>query len=68
MARKGTELVDVKYTRIKIDSPRQQAVLFVVGGKDVWLPRSQIEVDPDARIVTMPVWLAEEKEIDGEVV
>ena len=67
MARKGEEVVDVKYDRVKIDDPGRKAVLFVIGGKDVWLPRSQVEVDVDAKIVTMPAWLVEEKEIEGEV-
>lgn len=68
MPRKGSELVDVKYTRIKLDDGRYQAVLFVIGGRDVWLQRSLIEVDADAGTVALPAWKAEQEEIDGDVV
>lgn len=68
MARKGSEVADVRYVRIKVDDDRYKSILFKIGDKDVWLPRSQIEVDKDSRVVTAPVWLIEEKGIEGEVV
>lgn len=67
MARKGSELVDVKYDLIKIDHERHKAILFEIGGREVWLPRDLIEVDRDARVVTLPAWKAEQEGIDGEV-
>lgn len=63
MARRGSEIVDVDYERIKIIGDHRKAILFVINGEDKWLPRSLIEVDTDARVVTMPIWLAVEKEL-----
>ena len=63
MPRKGTGIVDIDYDRIKIDDDKYKSILFVVDGKDVWLPRSLIEVDRDAETVTLPEWLAVEKEL-----
>ena len=67
MPRKGSEIVDVKYDRVKIDSGRHQSILFQIGGKDVWLPRSLIEVDESSKTVALPAWKAEQEGIDGEV-
>lgn len=55
------ELTDVDYERIKVDDPTLKAVLFVINRKEVWLPRSQIEVDTDDKTITMPEWLALDK-------
>lgn len=68
MARKGSEIVDVRYSQIKVDSERYKSILFEIGGKEVWLPRSLIEVDADAGTVALPAWKAEEEGIDGEVI
>lgn len=38
-----------------------QAWRFFDGATTVWLPKSQVEWDADARVMTMPEWLAEEK-------
>ena len=52
------------------DEPTDQAILVMRDdGINVWLPRSEIEVEyKDQRHkiaeVTMPVWLAEEKEFE----
>jgi len=41
-----------------------KAVLFDVGDEEVWLPKSQIEsIDETGKNVTIPVWLATEKEL-----
>lgn len=68
MARKGSEIVDVRYQRIKMDEDRFKSILFEIGGKDVWLPRSLIEVDYIANTVALPAWKAEQESIDAEVV
>ncbi len=56
-------LADVGYDQIILDDDNYKAVLFAINGKEVWLARSLIEVDKDDKIVTMPEWLAIEKEI-----
>ena len=53
-----SNLCDVEYDRIKIDDKKYKSILFTIGGKDVWLPRSLIEVDEDAETVTLPEWKA----------
>ena len=68
MPRKGSEVVDVRYDRIKIDDDRHKSVLFQFDEKEVWLPRSLIEVNVDDKTVTMPVWKAEQEGIEGYVV
>ena len=68
MPRKGAEVVDVRYDRIKIDDDRHKSVLFQFDEKEVWLPRSLIEVNVDDKTVTMPVWKAEQEGIEGHVV
>lgn len=52
-------LAEVEYEDIV--SETQRGILFQIDGKRHWLPRSQIEVDTDAKQVTMPEWLAIEK-------
>ena len=68
MSRKS-ELVDVS---VMIRAETDKAILVSEGingpdGKEIrhWLPRSQIEIDPnmgdDGATVTLPRWLCEEK-------
>lgn len=69
MARAGnSDIVDLEYDRIKIDDARHKAVLFQFGKKEVWLPRALIEIDTDAKTVTLPVWKAELEGIEGSAV
>lgn len=63
-----SDIVDVAYEAIKIDSPEHRAILFVIGGKEVWLPRLLIEVDLDARTVAVPRWKVEAVGIEESVV
>ncbi len=39
------------------------AYQFYDGAKVVWLPKSQVEFDPDSKTMEMPVWLAKDKEL-----
>jgi hypothetical protein len=46
----------------------ERAILFCDGNKEVWLPRSQIEdidltTSPPSAVITIPEWLAENKEL-----
>ena len=68
MAHKGSEIVDVRYQLIKIDDDRRKSILFEIGGKEVWLPRSLIEVDEKDKTVALPTWKCEQEGLDGEVV
>jgi tRNA(Leu) C34 or U34 (ribose-2'-O)-methylase TrmL len=50
---------DIKPTRSTL------ADLFIFGDEEVWLPKSQITVDEESQTLDIPLWLAEEKEIEG---
>jgi hypothetical protein len=39
------------------------AYKFDDGTQSVWLPKSQVEWDPDEKVMTVPAWLALEKEL-----
>jgi hypothetical protein len=55
------KLTDIEYDKIVHET--EKAYLISFGGKEVWLPKSMIEVDVDTMTVTMPERLAIEKEI-----
>ena len=57
------KLADIDYDQIILDDDKYKAVLFEIGGKEVWLPRSLIEIDLDSKQVTMPERLAIDKEL-----
>lgn len=40
----------------------EKAYKFSDGKSEAWVPKSQVEWDPDAKEMTMPEWLAKEKE------
>ncbi len=47
----------------EIKGETEKAYHFYDGKIMVWLPKSQCEWDQDSRIMTMPEWLAKEKEL-----
>jgi hypothetical protein len=60
-----SDLVDILVT---VQHQTDKAVLVDHGGEEaVWLPLSQIEIEPDtdgkSHIVTLPEWLAADKEL-----
>lgn len=54
------ELVDISG---EIQFETEKAYRFFDGDKTVWLPKSQCEWDPSDKTMTMPEWLAKEKEL-----
>jgi len=56
------QLVDVDYDEFRFTTAKGGS-LFVINGKDVWLPAQLIEVDKDELVITMPEWLAKDKEL-----
>jgi len=54
-----SDLVDVHG---EVRGGTDKAIMFHDGDQTVWLPRSQIEINDDGT-VTMPEWLAIEKEL-----
>ena len=55
-----SDLVDIA-GEIKGETPA--AFRFYDGARTVWLPKSQVEWNPDDKTMAMPEWLATEKEL-----
>ena len=59
--------VDIDYDHIDDEKETKHAIYVVIekGFNEVavWLPKSQVEVDERKKIITMPSWLAIEKEL-----
>lgn len=55
-----SDLVDIAG---EVRGETEKAYRFFDGSQTVWLPKSQCEWDPDEEIMTMPEWLAEDKEL-----
>jgi hypothetical protein len=47
----------------EIRGETEKAYRFWDGDQSVWLPKSQCQWDEDREIMTMPTWLAKEKEL-----
>lgn len=54
-------LADVAFEEIKYET--EKAILFVIDGREIWLPKSLCEVDRHDKVVSLPENLAIEKEI-----
>lgn len=63
--KKGQKMVDIEIDGIERQTGK--AILAIIGEEEVWLPKSQIEFDVDAKhpedtvIVKVAEWLAIEK-------
>ena len=53
-----SDLVDIA---AELRHETEKAWLFYDGAREVWLPKSQCEYDPDDGTVALPEWLAMEK-------
>jgi hypothetical protein len=60
--RSGQALVDISGELVE-PFETERAYRFFDGTRTVWLPKSQCEWDPDAKVMTMMEWLATEKEL-----
>jgi len=62
MSDRDAKLCDIA---VQVKHETDKAYLVSDGVKDVWLPKSQVELDDsqgdEAAIVTMPEWLAKDK-------
>jgi hypothetical protein len=47
----------------EVQGETEKAFRFFDGARMVWLPKSQVEWNPDDGTMTMPDWLAIEKEL-----
>jgi len=57
MPRKGSEVIDIAAT---IVAETEKAWRLFDGTKKEWVPKSQVEQNPDGTF-TMPEWLAKDK-------
>lgn len=53
------ELIEIEFERKAQET--EVAVLLVIEGRNVWLPKSQIDLRDWSSIVGIPQWLAEKK-------
>lgn len=61
MAReKESKLTDIE---IHVRHETDKAYLVYDGKKTVWLPKSQVQLSDDKKTITMPEWLAIDKEL-----
>lgn len=60
MVKRNHELVDIDCV---VHHETDAAYLIHNGKKKVWVPKSRVEWNSDNRTMTMPEWLAEEKEL-----
>ena len=60
------EMYEINYD--KKEHETDKAWLFIFEDKKVWLPKSQCELDELNKIINVPVWLVEEKEIEDYIV
>ena len=58
------ELFDLRYHRIEAETSKAVLVRFKPREEPVWMPLSQVELDRDEKIITVPDWLADEKDLD----
>jgi hypothetical protein len=66
--RKDAELVTIEYDEIRVDDDRHKSILFLIGDREVWLPRSLVEVNEDDKTVRVPQWKVELEGLEGDVV
>lgn len=55
--------ITLTYDRFITPTPR--AFLVTFGENKVWLPQNQTEIDEKTKTLTVPFWLAAEKEIEA---
>lgn len=58
--REGNELTDIAG---EVLHETAAAYRFYDGKTTVWLPKSQCEWDGDSAVMTLPLWLAKDKEL-----
>ncbi len=57
------EPVEIPHDGVILDEKQYKSILFSIGGEEIWLPRVEI-VEQDDDTVTIPQWLARDREID----
>lgn len=57
------DYIEIQYDKLLRDNPKSGAVLFLIEGKEVWIPRSQIfEWFEDAsKNLILTEWIAKQK-------
>ena len=62
MSDTSTEPVELSYTELVVE--RDESILFEIDSRPIWLPRSEIvEHDAERKVVTIPEWLAIDREV-----
>jgi RNase P/RNase MRP subunit p29 len=56
----SSNLVDIV---ARVVGETEKAFRITDGKRTVWVPKSKVEINHDDGTITMPTWLAEEKEL-----
>lgn len=60
--KRHSEPVVLEFVEERVETERAY-LLVMATGEEVWLPKSQVQIDWDNGKVTMPRWMAEAKEL-----
>lgn len=72
MGQSGKSREPVRVEGVVVTKETGMAILIEVQGKEAWIPKSQIDEDSevkeegDSGILIIPLWLADDKELDYE--
>lgn len=59
------ELIAIQYDRIIGEKETTKVFLFLIDGKNIWLPKSQVEdIRETEKVVVIPFWLAKAKQLE----
>lgn len=60
---KDTQLIDITFEAIINETPKAWLLIFPNKPDEIWFPKSECEVYEQNYVVTMPAWLAREKDL-----
>ena len=61
----NSDLIAIQYDRLLDDRETPKAWCFVIDGKTMYLPKSQVEdIRETEKVVLVPLWLAKAKKLE----
>lgn len=61
----SNDLISIQYDRIIDNRETPKAFLFIIAGKETWLPKSCVEdIRETESVVDIPFWLAKKKGLE----
>lgn len=56
-------MTEIAYDEHIVEAETADAWLLEIGGKRIWFPKSRCEMNEKRKLVELPVWLAEKKDL-----